>query len=253
MPRTARNIVENIAIRWASPEWTRACPSGTLSGMDTGGAYPADRAAALSGVPKSTIHYWARNRILVPSASPSRVKLWSFADLLCLRTIYWLRQPKKARDGFDIPRTTMRTVGRAMAALHELDLSVLEERRPTVAVDRSGHVYLTPPRAHPRTPYGQTASADLLDLIAPFSVLEGLRGPDLREPSRFVRIIPRKLSGATHVVDTRLESLALHALELRGFSLARIAALYPSIEHAALEDALALERQLAQNLQNLAA
>lgn len=56
--------------------------------MDVVGAYTADRAAALSGVPKSTIHYWARKEVLVPSISPERVKLWSYTDLLGLRTIY---------------------------------------------------------------------------------------------------------------------------------------------------------------------
>jgi DNA-binding transcriptional MerR regulator len=45
--------------------------------MDLLGAYAADRAAALSGVPQSTIHWWARNEILIPSVSAERVKLWS--------------------------------------------------------------------------------------------------------------------------------------------------------------------------------
>jgi hypothetical protein len=65
--------------------------------METGGAYSAERAAALSGVPKSTIYYWARNGHLIPSVSKSPL-LWSYTDLLALRTIYWLRRPKKAFD-----------------------------------------------------------------------------------------------------------------------------------------------------------
>lgn len=56
--------------------------------MEPRGAYTAERAAALSGVPKSTIHYWARQDILVPSVSAERVKLWSYGDLMALRTIY---------------------------------------------------------------------------------------------------------------------------------------------------------------------
>lgn len=34
------------------------------------------------------LHYWARQEILVPSVSPERVKLWSYGDLMALRTIY---------------------------------------------------------------------------------------------------------------------------------------------------------------------
>ena len=45
--------------------------------MDPRGAYPADRAVALSGVPKSTVHYWARHEILVPRVARERIKLWS--------------------------------------------------------------------------------------------------------------------------------------------------------------------------------
>src|SRR5262245_13790019 len=57
-------------------------------------AYVADRAAALAGVPKSTVHYWARTKLLVPSVSAERTKLWSYEDLMKLRTIEWLRRTK---------------------------------------------------------------------------------------------------------------------------------------------------------------
>lgn len=53
--------------------------------MEPRGEYTAERAAALSGVPKSTVHYWARQGILIPSGSPERVKLWSYGDLMALR------------------------------------------------------------------------------------------------------------------------------------------------------------------------
>jgi hypothetical protein len=58
------------------------------------GAYPADRTAALAGIPKSTLHYWARTELVVPSISSSKLKRWSYADLLLLRLIDWLRQDK---------------------------------------------------------------------------------------------------------------------------------------------------------------
>ena len=52
------------------------------------GVYDTRRAAALSGVPISTLHYWARTRLYTPSISPGpRTHLWSWADLLVLRAI----------------------------------------------------------------------------------------------------------------------------------------------------------------------
>ena len=44
--------------------------------MQPTGAYSADRASALSGVLKSTIHYWARTEVLLPSVSAEKVKLF---------------------------------------------------------------------------------------------------------------------------------------------------------------------------------
>jgi uncharacterized protein (DUF433 family) len=212
--------------------------------METVGAYTADRSAALSGVPKSTIHYWARKNVLVPSVSPERVKLWSYMDLLGLRTIYWLRQPK-SREGMDIPRSKMRMVRRALRRLRELDLEIFDQERPVIAVTRSGEVIITPQGARPETLEGQALSPDLIDLIAPFDTEEGTHGPDLQRPSEFVRILPRKLSGAPHVVDTRIATESLYALSVRGFSEDRIADLYPVLPRAAILDALRLEAQLA--------
>jgi uncharacterized protein (DUF433 family) len=63
--------------------------------------WPKICSAATYGVPKSTVHWWARNEILVPSVSAERIKLWSYADLMGLRVIYWLRQRKTTDVGGD--------------------------------------------------------------------------------------------------------------------------------------------------------
>jgi uncharacterized protein (DUF433 family) len=216
------------------------------------GAYPADRAAALSGVPLSTVHWWARNDILVPSISAQRIKLWSYSDLMGLRIIYWLRQTKQSPDGAAIPRTAMPAVRRALKQLAELDLRLWsEDIGPTVAVDRGGNVIvLTEPEAEAqnrqrRLPAGEH---DLLCVTDPFQAFEGSRGPDLHAPRPTLRIVPGKLGGSPHVAHTRLESQALGALAVSGLPEAKIYRLYPNIEPQAIDDALDLERQLAHNL-----
>jgi uncharacterized protein (DUF433 family) len=221
------------------------------------GAYPADRAAALSGVPRSTIHYWAREGILPPSISAQKVKLWSFSDLMGLRIIYWLRQTKTASDGAAVPRTTMPAVRRALAQLDELDLALWsEDAGPAVRVDRGGNLVVldAPGREAPHRQRALPAGEeDLLSVIAPFPTAEGSRGPDLHAPRPRLRIVPGKLGGAPHVLRTRLESQALGALAASGLSSAKIYRLYPDVEPAAIDDALDLERQLAQNLHPAAA
>jgi uncharacterized protein (DUF433 family) len=214
-----------------------------MKGQDLRGAYTAERASALSGVPKSTIHYWARNDILVPSVSPERVKLWSYPDLMGLRTIYWLRQSKTAQDGYSVPATSMQVVRRALNALRELDLELFsEERGPSVAVNRRGELYFT--TAGVTSVHGQHVIAgEWLDLIAPFETELG-RAPDLHAPRPTLRIVPGKLSGSPHILKTRIETIALAALEQRGLIEEKIATLYPIAPRQAIAEALDLEHQL---------
>jgi uncharacterized protein (DUF433 family) len=220
--------------------------------MTQRGAYPADRAAALSGVPISTVHWWARNDVLVPSISAQQIKLWSYPDLMGLRIIYWLRQVKHAPDGAAIPRNAMPAVRRALAQLAELDLRLWsEETGPNVQVDRSGNVFVASepdPEAANRQRALKTGGADLLDVLDPFLSGKGSRGPNLLRPRPMLRIVPGKLGGSPHVVHTRLESQALGALATNGLSVNKIYRLYPAVEPQAIDDALDLERQLEQNL-----
>lgn len=220
--------------------------------MDTGGAYAADRASALSGVPKSTIHWWARENILVPSVSPEKVKLWSYADLIGLRVIYWLRQRKATELGVDIPATSMSAVRRALTELRTLEVPLWRDDRSTLLVNGDGHVYLEGPHGI-QTLEGQLAHEDLLDLVAPFTTGEGLRGPNLVRPRPELRIVPGKLSGSPHVVGTRVETRALAALTQDGFDENGIIELYPFLTRAQVEQAIDLEQQLAQNLLKSAA
>lgn len=219
------------------------------------GAYPAARAAALSGVPLSTVHWWARHDVLTPSVSPERVKLWSYADLMGLRIIYWLRQTKEAGDGVQIPRTTMKAVRRALSELDDLDLALwTDDGGPAVRVDRAGEIHLVTEHGIERL--GDRARPfedDLLDVLEPFPVRKGVKGPDLRAPRPDLRIVPGKLGGAPHVAHTRLESEALGALARSGLPEAKIYRLYPRVEPEAIVQAIDLERQLDTNLARTAA
>lgn len=217
--------------------------------MEQRGAYTAERAAALSGVPRSTVHYWAREKILVPSISATRVKLWSYPDLMGLRTIYWLRQTKDAGDGPEVPRTSMHAVRRALKTLRSLELELwTEDGGPNVAVDRAGRVVINPDEVPMTADFQHFLSSDLVNLVAPFPAREAW-GPDLRAPRPLLRIVPGKLSGSPHIARTRIETIALAALAKRGLETAKVYTLYPVVETGAIDEALDLERQLDRNLQ----
>jgi uncharacterized protein (DUF433 family) len=228
-------------------------PRGILTAMDPTGAYTADRAAALSGVPKSTIHWWDRQKILVPSVSAERVKLWSYADLMGLRVIYWLRQRKTTDLGYDIPRTSMPAVRNALDALRDLGAPIWKPgSEQALFVDGAGHIYLRRPEGVQNLD-GQLGEEALLDLIAPFETHEGTRGPDLVRPRPELRIVPGKLGGSPHVVGTRNETCALAALAKDDFSTDGILSLYPHLTREQIEQAIDLERQLHDNLRRKAA
>src|SRR5262249_22340863 len=87
------------------------------------GCYEAQRAAALVGIPLSTLYYWAKTGVVVPSISPVREKLWSYADLMAVRIVSWLRHPKDSGEAV-VPGTTMAEVRRALAFLAEAGIDL---------------------------------------------------------------------------------------------------------------------------------
>lgn len=203
-----------------------------ISRLDLG-AYEAPRAAALAGLPVSTLYDWARKEVVVPSVSAQREMLWSYGDLLTLRLVRWLRTDKQ-----EARRTAMSEVRAALDQFSDDLWSEVEpgDTRPTIKVDQAGRVFH---RDRLESSSGQRALDGTLDLFEPFST-----GPDLRQPDKHLRIVPGKCSGEPHVLGTRLTTRTVAALGQRGYSLDSIAALYPDAEVAALEEALRLERTL---------
>ena len=211
--------------------------------------YPANRAAALAGIPKSTIYYWAREGIYTPSVSQVKEKLWSLSDLLAMRAIYWLRQDKP-----DAARTTMNRVRAALkdAAKQQIPFGTLD-----LFVDPKGTIFYKPPAGSDlRAVGGQTVmteAIDSLNLLREF-LREQAVGPDLRRPREHLRIVPGKLGGEPHLEGTRIATATIAALSERGFSEGRIIELYPHLRdhRSAIRNAIDLERQLAANLREVA-
>lgn len=213
--------------------------------MELGGAYTTERAAALSGVPKSTVYYWARKGHLLPSVSQKPL-LWSYTDLLALRTIYWLRQPKTAFER-DVPSTSMPKVRRALEQLKELALDLFEKGHPTISVTLAGDIVIDVEAMPLQLVGGQYLERDLVNIVGPFEGLEGTRGPDLLWPRPTVQILPGKISGAPHVAGTRVPTESIQALAARGLTIDQIAKVYPFISHDSLRESLDLEAQLEHN------
>lgn len=208
------------------------------------GCYEAQRAAALSGVPKSTVYDWARKQIVVPSISAEREMLWSYADLMTLRIVSWLRHPKGPSSDAR-PAAAMREVRDALERLDEMDLDPWEGHvgRSPLVVDRGGHIMILTGDVTVDLA-GQLRLGQVLDLLGPFDDPGGGRGPDLRRPRSHLRIVPGKCAGEPHVEGSRVTTLAIAALARRGFDLDDVARLYPDESLESLAEAIDLERAL---------
>lgn len=209
------------------------------------GCYEAERAAALSGVPISTVYYWARTGVVVPTISPQRPKRWSYADLMALRLVYWLRHPKDHESNV-IQASPMTEVRRALEEVDRLDRDLWspdrEERLP-LKVDPTGHIFIvTQERLEDTKRAG--VFEESLDLLGPFRVGEG-RGPDLICPRPHLRIVPGKVSGEPHVAGSRVTTQAIAAVHQRFGAIEDVVAFYPDLDRAAIAEAVELEGDLA--------
>ncbi len=200
------------------------------------GVYDTPQAAALSGVPASTLHYWARTKLYTPSVSPGpRTRLWSWADLLALRAIDWLRKGEEARAKAHVAK-----IRQALEQLEDAGYSRDDLSHILVVSDADGELYLQLPGMSVRAiPGGQGALPDVLNLVAPYK-----NAPDLLQPRPLLRIIPGKLHGEPHIVGTRIPSLTISALDQAGYDVEQIRAMYPDATPEALREAIDFERSL---------
>lgn len=184
--------------------------------------------------------------------------LWSWADLLALRAISWLRSVKPQ---LAIARTTMREVRSLLKAIEETWKGrlgdYLASKSIVLRVDAAGRPFINvEERLFRPLPSGaiQTASSEVLvDLLAQYEAGEGLRGPHLLIPRPRLRIIPGKLGGEPHVEGTRIETRTIKALIGRGYALEEIVSLYPFLDRDSIEQSIDLEVQLDKNLGKAAA
>lgn len=210
-------------------------------------AYTTDRAASLAGVPSRTLYYWAKTELVLPSVSRHRVMRWSYADLLLIRLVDWLRQDK---PDLRVAKTSMAKIRMTLDRAADLGERLLG-RGVVVYVDQRGCLVLEMEEML-TIPLQQGSFQRLLDtkvnLVEAFTVRPGLRGPDLIQPRPTLRIVPGKLSGEPHAEGTRIPTNMVAALASQEFDSDKIRELYPALTSENIAEALELEEQLEENL-----
>jgi uncharacterized protein (DUF433 family) len=180
--------------------------------------------------------------------------VWSFSDLLMLRLIDWLRQDKGLHDEVQFPPVSVKRIREELARAEHVSEATMDES-VEVFVDARGRLRFA--REHSMwielgEDVAQQVMESAVNLLLVPSWQEGHRGPNLRTPRPTLRIVPGKLSGEPHVARTRIPTDMISALANRGFEPLEIVELYPRLTEVAIEEAIDLERQLADNLRSAA-
>ncbi|MEX2625315.1 MAG: DUF433 domain-containing protein [Ilumatobacteraceae bacterium] len=202
------------------------------------GRYAADRAAQLSGIPRSTLYDWQRADVYVPDFAGGSPMAWSYRDLVFVRVLAWLRNDIKT------PRPT--AAARVRSLKHHISagksVTVLNADRDTLAVD--GDV-TAPLEGSSRLFSDMLQSFDLTAAIEDFGRHAKLWGPNLVTPSAHTFISPWVLGGDPCVERTRIQSASIYSLRTeRGLTSEEIVNLYPGLQVPAADDAYALKSRL---------
>jgi uncharacterized protein (DUF433 family) len=206
-----------------------------MPGMGSLGFYTGQEAARLAKVPRSTVGYWNKTGLIIPTHRRGRVMLYSFADL---RDLVVCRLLKEQGANVRVIRRALEHVqqGQHAERLTEANFGVTEdgglvyEDGGPVRADRGGQRIFW---VDLRKAYEQLGARGMrADVI------------ELRPRDRVV-IDPGIRGGAPVIRGTRIPTRLIEELvEADGLDVAEVMELYPSLTAEDVEEALDYERDL---------
>lgn len=195
-------------------------------------AYTTRMAAALSGATLSQLRHWRSPRtgpLLAPEIKSPPSPLYSFRDVLALRTFVRLRQD-----------ASLQRIRRAIGNLRDFG-----EREHVASYrlvsDNSGNIQaITDKDAFDlvKHPGQRQLLVAMGKVIEPFPVRAGVLVPDLFQPRPHVAIDPGIQGGVPVVAGTRVPYDVVAALIRDGVAPEGIASYYPGVTPEAARDAL---------------
>lgn len=205
--------------------------------------FPVPITCVLSGATVDQLAYWRKTTpsappLLVPEFKRSGRFLYSWSDVVALRSIVYLRQEKS------LPR-----VRRAVELLRSLESDQWEHLAHYTLIG-------TPSSILVRTPAGQLLDLEqqpgtvleevlMRDVLDEFTTRDGRVVPALETPRRGLTVDPRVLAGYPVITGTRVPFDVVASLAEDGMQTAEIVQLYPSIDPDSVGDARDFAEQVA--------
>ncbi|MEV6984231.1 DUF433 domain-containing protein [Sphaerisporangium sp. NPDC051017] len=193
-------------------------------------AYSPTLAAALSGATLRQLAHWrksaGRGAVLVPEISDVRPILYSFRDVVALRTCVKLRND-----------TSLQRIRRALDTLRD-DLRERDHLSAYQLVADGSSIYLVEPDQATDLVHRKANLVihEMVDVLRPF-YRDGRHIPDLLRPRDHVTVDPAIRGGVPVIEGTRIPYDEVAALLRDGVPAERVSDFYPNVTASAAMDA----------------
>lgn len=197
-------------------------------------SFPVEVTSVLTGASPSQLAYWRRTSLLTPEVERRPAALYSFRDLIALRTFVRLREA-----------TSLQSIRRALSELDRMDLTehpahyqLVSHGNSIVLVEDDRQVDLV---AQP----GQEVLANLANIFAPFTNRQGRVVVDFRRPRRHLEVREHRMGGWPTIGGTRIPYETIAELAADGsVDPDDVRHYYPTVNAAAVEDAVSFAQEV---------
>ncbi len=199
-------------------------------------AYSTNMTAALTGATASQLAHWRSSRtgpLLAPEIQSHPRALYSFRDILALRTCVRLRQ-----------YASLQKIRAAVSNLRDLgDREHLAAYK--IVADTAGNIQLIAQESidlGKHAGQGQLFAIDIAEVIVPFAPRAGVLVPDLFRPRANVIVDPETQNGFPVISGTRVPYDLVAGLIAEGTPPEQVSEYYPSVSADAARDAIDFAR-----------
>jgi uncharacterized protein (DUF433 family)/DNA-binding transcriptional MerR regulator len=206
-------------------------------------AFPIPIASVLTGATVPQLAYWRRRTksarpLLVPEGRRNGRHLYSWADVVALRSIVYLRQEKS------LPR-----IRRAVGELRALEAEEWTHLSAYRLISTDSTIVVQTPTGQlldlERQPGTVLAAVLMKDVLAPFETSSGRTVPGLKRPRPRIAVDPAVLGGYPVIAGTRVPFDVVAQLSDEDLDANEITAIYPSVDPEAIDDATRFAEQVA--------
>lgn len=204
-------------------------------------AFSAPLTSVLSGASPRQLDYWRRRTpsaepLLVPASKKSGRYLYSWADVVALRAIVFLRQEK-----------SLHKIRRAVSTLRQLEADEWDHLAQYRLTWTAETIVVQTPKGElldlERSPGNVLDSVLMSDVLGSFQA-NGRSVPALPKPEPMLTVDPHILNGYPVIAGSRVPFHLVASLADEGAQPGEIVELYPSVDPAGIPDAQRFARQV---------